>query len=211
MADQQAILKTNRGDITINLFPDHAPETVANFTGLAEGTKSYDAGNGQTGPPTFAGSSGNLAEALGSSQMPWERHLDLRVHKGFAVANTRMRVFADIRNPLDLENTNQIFLETGTSINDDYRESIITGLLQDQTLDGDNADIDDFNIATEFEGNELNRYSLMKAEERFGDGDGIFTVEEQRRAYGAFYDLFNGEQFFIDSNQSLRLGVVVVF
>ena len=28
MADQQAVLKTNRGDITINLFPNHAPETV---------------------------------------------------------------------------------------------------------------------------------------------------------------------------------------
>ena len=50
MADLQAILKTNKGDITLNLFPDHAPETVANFTGLAEGTKSYDAGNGKTGP-----------------------------------------------------------------------------------------------------------------------------------------------------------------
>jgi peptidyl-prolyl cis-trans isomerase A (cyclophilin A) len=50
MADQQAILKTNKGDITVTLFPDHAPETVANFTGLAEGTKSYDAGNGRTGP-----------------------------------------------------------------------------------------------------------------------------------------------------------------
>ena len=50
MADLQAILKTNRGDITLNLFPDHAPETVANFTGLAEGTKPYDAGNGRSGP-----------------------------------------------------------------------------------------------------------------------------------------------------------------
>ncbi|MGZ4446831.1 MAG: peptidylprolyl isomerase [Nocardioides sp.] len=50
MAQTQAILKTNKGDITIDLFPDHAPETVDNFTGLAEGTKSYDAGNGKTGP-----------------------------------------------------------------------------------------------------------------------------------------------------------------
>ena len=50
MADLQATLKTNRGDITVNLFPDHAPETVANFTGLAEDTKPYDAGNGRTGP-----------------------------------------------------------------------------------------------------------------------------------------------------------------
>lgn len=39
MADQQAILKTNKGDITITLFPNHAPETVANFTGLATGEK----------------------------------------------------------------------------------------------------------------------------------------------------------------------------
>jgi len=50
MADQQAVLKTNQGDITINLLPDHSPETVSNFTGLAQGTKQYDAGNGQTGP-----------------------------------------------------------------------------------------------------------------------------------------------------------------
>ena len=46
----QAVLHTNRGDITINLFPDHAPETVANFTGLADGSKAYDAGNGRSGP-----------------------------------------------------------------------------------------------------------------------------------------------------------------
>ena len=39
MADQQAIFKTNKGDITITLFPNHAPETVDNFTGLATGTK----------------------------------------------------------------------------------------------------------------------------------------------------------------------------
>src|SRR3954453_18008363 len=50
MADQQAILKTNRGDITINLFPNHAPQTVDNFVGLAQGTKEYDAGTGKTGP-----------------------------------------------------------------------------------------------------------------------------------------------------------------
>ena len=49
MADQQAIVKTNHGDITINLFPNHAPETVANFVGLATGEKSYDAGNGRSG------------------------------------------------------------------------------------------------------------------------------------------------------------------
>ncbi len=41
MADTKATLKTNKGDIVINLFPNHAPETVDNFVGLAEGTREW--------------------------------------------------------------------------------------------------------------------------------------------------------------------------
>jgi peptidyl-prolyl cis-trans isomerase A (cyclophilin A) len=55
MADQQAVLKTNRGDITITLFPDHAPETVANFVGLAEGTKEYRDDTGRSGERFYDG------------------------------------------------------------------------------------------------------------------------------------------------------------
>ena len=36
-----ATLHTNHGDIVINLFENEAPKTVANFVGLAEGTKDY--------------------------------------------------------------------------------------------------------------------------------------------------------------------------
>ena len=36
-----ATIKTNFGDINVNLFPDHAPKTVRNFTGLAEGTQEW--------------------------------------------------------------------------------------------------------------------------------------------------------------------------
>ena len=39
--DLYANLKTNRGDIVVHLFPNHAPKTVENFVGLAEGTKEY--------------------------------------------------------------------------------------------------------------------------------------------------------------------------
>ncbi|WP_297748961.1 peptidylprolyl isomerase [uncultured Tessaracoccus sp.] len=44
-----ATLHTNRGDIVIALFDDHAPKTVENFVGLAGGTKEYvDVKTGET-------------------------------------------------------------------------------------------------------------------------------------------------------------------
>jgi peptidyl-prolyl cis-trans isomerase A (cyclophilin A) len=45
-----ATLHTSAGPIRIELFPNHAPKTVANFVGLAEGTKEYtDPKTGQPG------------------------------------------------------------------------------------------------------------------------------------------------------------------
>jgi peptidyl-prolyl cis-trans isomerase A (cyclophilin A) len=55
MSDLKATLKTNRGDITINLFPDHAPTTVENFVGLAEGTKDYKDDAGRSGQRFYDG------------------------------------------------------------------------------------------------------------------------------------------------------------
>jgi peptidyl-prolyl cis-trans isomerase A (cyclophilin A) len=39
--EQFATLKTNHGDIVVQLFPNHAPKTVANFTELAQGTREW--------------------------------------------------------------------------------------------------------------------------------------------------------------------------
>lgn len=36
-----ATLRTNHGDIAVELFGNHAPRTVANFVGLAEGTQEW--------------------------------------------------------------------------------------------------------------------------------------------------------------------------
>lgn len=55
---QTATLHTNHGDIVINLFEDHAPLTVANFVGLAGGTKEY------LDPATGQKTTGNFYDGL---------------------------------------------------------------------------------------------------------------------------------------------------
>lgn len=48
-----ATLHTSQGDINLVLFPNEAPKTVANFTGLATGEQSYSEPNakgGSSGP-----------------------------------------------------------------------------------------------------------------------------------------------------------------
>ncbi len=55
MSDLKATLKTNKGDIVINLFPNHAPATVENFVGLAEGTKEYKDDAGRSGVKYYDG------------------------------------------------------------------------------------------------------------------------------------------------------------
>lgn len=53
-----ATLHTSAGPIRIELFPNHAPRTVANFLGLAEGTREY------TDPRTGAPGSGPYYEGV---------------------------------------------------------------------------------------------------------------------------------------------------
>ncbi|MGP3978647.1 peptidylprolyl isomerase [Streptomyces sp. 8N114] len=53
MAEQlHATLKTNHGDIRVQLFPNHAPKTVKNFVELAEGSREWT--NPETGQKTTA-------------------------------------------------------------------------------------------------------------------------------------------------------------
>ncbi len=53
-----ATLRTNRGDIVVQLFGNHAPVTVENFTGLAEGRREW------TDPTTAAKSRKRFYDGL---------------------------------------------------------------------------------------------------------------------------------------------------
>ncbi|HWI01978.1 MAG TPA: peptidylprolyl isomerase [Propionibacteriaceae bacterium] len=53
-----ATLHTNHGDIVLNLFENQAPQTVANFVGLAGGTREY------ADPSTGSRTTGNFYDGL---------------------------------------------------------------------------------------------------------------------------------------------------
>lgn len=50
-----AVIHTSMGDMTVNLYPEKAPNTVANFVGLAKGTKDWTNSQGQkvSGTPLY--------------------------------------------------------------------------------------------------------------------------------------------------------------
>lgn len=58
IATHTATIKTNLGDIKVNLFGHHAPKTVENFVGLATGEKAWQhpqTGEDKTGTPLYNG------------------------------------------------------------------------------------------------------------------------------------------------------------
>jgi cyclophilin family peptidyl-prolyl cis-trans isomerase len=55
-AHTRAVIATSMGDITVELFDDEAPQTVANFLGLAEGSKAFkDASGAEVRRPFYDG------------------------------------------------------------------------------------------------------------------------------------------------------------
>lgn len=177
-------------------------------------------GLGIVGPPVpdRVGAAARAADEL-HENTPWVNRLRVRVHKGFGVGPLRLRGFADWSGALG-RNNSQLYLETGAVRNERHREALIATRLSDSSMDG-GSEIDGFAVGDCLTTRDLcevpewqpavNAYSLMQAERRFGDRDGFFSVEEQRAAFGAWYDVMHGTERFDRSDRILRLGIEVVF
>ena len=167
---------------------------------------------------------GRVAGPINGSQLPWTRHLDLRVDKRWRAAGLAWSVFFDVRNLLGLDNQVDAFTETGGVENLTHRSETIGdpvigsreyGQLRNEALNagalgGDGTTID-------LRGNcqawpdPVNCVSLVRVENRFGDGDGLYTAAEQERAFNAFYDSFFGPSRFHEAGRTLRLGLDIAF
>jgi hypothetical protein len=171
-------------------------------------TKLEQFGRSNLTPPT----GGALLESsISALEMPWQIEFDLRLAKGFGLGRgLNLQVFVDWRNPFNISTTNVVFAETGDTSHDLARTDWISDSMIDIRLDGD-SEIRDFDIAIESPENDFNKYMLMRAEQRWGNGDGVFAVEEQEAAFGQSWEYSRGQYVLAPSNQSLRLGLRLAF
>jgi hypothetical protein len=135
------------------------------------------------------------------ARLPMRKVLDLRFSKALGDAAYAPRFFIDARNLLNFTNVIRAFRDSArVGI---AREGLVQGSLgglRDEALE--NGAYDDATgtinlatpgmcaswITTQHEGGAPNCVALQRAEARYGNGDGLYTADEQRAAIGAAFD-----------------------
>jgi hypothetical protein len=170
-------------------------------------------------------------EPLNSSRLPAFKNLDLRLTKGFSLGRLALTGYLEARNLLNFKNIIQVFTTTNDVTNSreiaanfaadsaDYaNEADASGVLQDDgSIDlsfGGAADPRTGCGTWVNQGGDPaapNCVALIRAEERYGNGDHVFDLAEQRRASDALYYTVRGIHNFTSSPRRMRLGLEVNF
>jgi hypothetical protein len=160
------------------------------------------------------------------ARLPTQKQFDLRVTKGFGLNRLDLTVYADIRNLFNFENITTVFTQTADTKNSRERQKIRDGELSTLAAEAGANGLYQVNNSIDLsggtgscgswvdaQGNSAtpNCIYLIRAEERYGDGDGIFTEQEQIRASDALYQVFRGQSSFTGAPRRIRLGVEVNF
>ena len=188
-------------------------------------TRLENSGDGQLAPRLAFGLGGRADGNLNAEVMPWTATVDLRVNKGFRLGGIDLAAFVDVRNLLNTTNTVQIFAETGDVENIRNRQETIGdptvgsreyGQLWDEAnnagaFDAGTRDITFGNC--QGWGEPVNCEALKRAENRFGDGNGVYSYDEQQNAFNSYYDSFFGTQSgrFYATRRHVRLGFELNF
>jgi len=204
------------GPITGAVFGGVRADLLFRLTSGLPYTRYVNRGSGLVAPSPYVGAS-LWAERLNSSRLPWTSVLDLRLAKSIPWGAARLTAFVEARNLLGARNLLRAFAETGDAVNELFRENVTAGeaaslrtesaaagaLLPDGTIDLTGG------CATWQR--RVNCVALQRVENRFGDGDGLYSPDEQRHALDAFYDAFFGTWQFYGPGRTARAGMELRF
>ncbi len=176
---------------------------------------------------TSGGTCSNLGGDFNAARLPAFKNVDLRVTKGFRLGAFDLTAYADARNVFNIENVLAVFSQTGTTESQRYRANLWS---TDSATFAQNAkangiyDATDASIHLPGSDSECGSwvttgaspspptcYFYRKGEQRFGNGDGVYTLAEQRAAS----DINRAGTFhisrFAGGGRILRFGMEVNF
>jgi hypothetical protein len=184
--------------------------TVRVLSGLPYSPLAETGGNILVGPGAPLGVTGAVLrdDEVSTAVMPWQKHFDLKATKGLTIGGKNAQLFIDARNVLDLENRLLVFQSTGDVVDQEAYD--VRLLAHRNTLGGGTAqpliDLNTMEAAGQGVRNEVDLYLLQQAEARFGNGDKMFSAEEQARAFTAGERFLTGPQDLIGPGRRVRLG-----
>ncbi|MBI4500533.1 MAG: TonB-dependent receptor [Gemmatimonadetes bacterium] len=155
---------------------------------------------------------GARVEPINSSRLPWTRTVDVKLGKSLHDGRFSATLYVDARNLFGFTNTHALYAETGTVENDLYRNSFVLperNNLKNVAIsegklapDGATVDVRDCTAWSD----KLNCVALSRVENRFGDGDGLYSGPEQDRALNAFFDSLLGAWRLRGPGRIVRIG-----
>jgi hypothetical protein len=162
--------------------------------------------------------------------LPAWSSLDLRLSKDLAVGPQHLSLYLDARNLLNAANLVRAFRSgdpTHFANNEDIAWANDSSAYGDEARRSGRYDDPTGNIDLTFGGagrggcgswqtasgqqSPVNCAYLIAAEQRFGDGDGVYTLTEQRAASRAYYLTQYGRSAFTAPGMSVRIGAQVAF
>ena len=165
-----------------------------------------------------------------SVRLPTTRQLDLRITKSMGGQRHPVTIYVDARNLLNARNVLQAVTGSGglrspraeivrfssdsqAFANEAKANSLYdpaTGAMNLQFGGGGRSGCADF-VNTNGQGAAPDCLYLLQAEQRWGNGDGVFTLAEQQRASLAYFNTQYGIQQLTGSPRRIRVGVQVGF
>ena len=213
--------------------------SILGGTGLFA-TFRYASGTAYTRCSTDPGNQGftsdaggcNFQLALGEfngARLPAEKQFDLRLTRGFRFGSVDVTAYLDARNLLNFRNVFKVFSAYNGVVSRPERddrwaadssgfanEALASGVLDtlgqiDLRFGGAVASGCGNWVRQDLSPAPPNCVYLIRAEERYGNGDHIFDLTELRRASDALYDVDRGIQTFTGAPRRLRVGLEVNF
>ena len=166
-------------------------------------------------------------EGINTQRLPAYKEVNARLTKSFGLGGVDVTGYLDVRNLLNFTNVLQVFATNGSIRNDAERAANLKADLDDLANEGQRNGVLDADgslrldfpheecagwVATiDFRSSAANCIYLIRAEQRYGDGDGIYTVAEQTAAINALYDVARGAHQHVGPGRRARLGLEISF